>query len=153
MVCFNAKLLNYNISVITVDLYSFPFYFVWLIYRPTDEAGGLMGYFGKALSPSSYLPVHVSGVLEHCMYNCMYSRNAALLEPLLWRRVGALENRLDLTSERHCALLDKNTNSLFTQVYEWVPPPYCWVKPSDRLASHSGGKGRVGGEPILLLVS
>ena len=28
--------------------------------RPTDEAGGLMGYFGKALSPSSYLPVHVS---------------------------------------------------------------------------------------------
>ena len=34
----------------------------------------------------------------------MYSRNAALLEPLLWRRVGALENRLDLTSERHRAL-------------------------------------------------
>ena len=65
-----------------------------------------MGYFGKALSPSSYLPVHVSGVLEHCMY----SRNAALLEPFLWRRVGALENRLDLTSERHRALhalLDK----------------------------------------------
>lgn len=36
--------------------------------RPTDEAGGLMGYFGKALSPSSYLPVHVSMCwsLEHC---------------------------------------------------------------------------------------
>ena len=58
----------YNVSFITVDLYSFPFYFVWLIYRPTDEAGGLMGYFGKALSPSSYLPVHVSGVfVEHCV--------------------------------------------------------------------------------------
>ena len=43
-----------------------------------------MGYFGKALSPSSYLPVHVSAVLEHSMYSCMYSsRNAALLEPLL----------------------------------------------------------------------
>lgn len=32
--------------------------------EPTDEAGGLMGYFGKALSPSSYLPVHVAEVFN-----------------------------------------------------------------------------------------
>lgn len=32
--------------------------------EPTDEAGGLMGYFGKALSPSSYLPVQVAEVFN-----------------------------------------------------------------------------------------
>ncbi|RMX52685.1 hypothetical protein pdam_00004236 [Pocillopora damicornis] len=32
--------------------------------EPPDEASGLMGYFGKALSPSSYLPVHVAEVFN-----------------------------------------------------------------------------------------
>lgn len=32
--------------------------------EPTDEAGGFMGYFGKALSPTSYLPVHVAEVFN-----------------------------------------------------------------------------------------
>lgn len=30
-----------------------------------------MGYFGKALSPSSYLPVHVSGLPSMTTRNCM----------------------------------------------------------------------------------